>query len=264
MATPRRRGRLPQATLFLLLLSWPGSDATAQVNIEQFRSGADSTQGFSASIGLDLASRQGNVNVHRIGLQGRTDYAGPVNAAFLLLQGRLGWQDGKQFRDEGLVHVRYLRRMRGRVSPEVFAQIDFDTPRRLSFRTIVGGGLRIELLRGDRVRASWGTDYMLEHERLDVTNDPVQDARVTVHRWANYLTTAVDFNERAGGTWTLYLQPRFDAVEDVRILSEAGLATEIVGPLSLELVFRFRYDSRPPTGTKSLDTELTSGVTVRF
>ena len=83
-----------------------------------------------------------------------------------------------------------------------------------------------------------------------------------MHRWSNYLNVTTNFTERVDGILTAYAQPRFDAPDDIRILSEAQLVFQIIGPLSVTLSFRLRYDSEPPADTKSLDTEVTSGFVV--
>jgi hypothetical protein len=55
------------------------------------------------------------------------------------------------------------------------------------------------------------------------------------------------------------MQPRFDAFDDVRAISEAQLGVRIIGQLSMNMFFLLRYDSDPPDGIVDLDTSLRSG-----
>lgn len=249
--------------LFTAMLAGASALGAAQVNIERLR-GGEATEGFANSLGLDFSIRYGNVDIQRVGVETRTDYVRGAHTALLLIQGRFGWNDGEQFSDEGLAHLRYTFQLSERVLPELFVQADFDSPRRLEFRALIGGGFRFGLHDGERVSTWLGTDYMLEHERLDVSETSVVEPEVTVHRWSNYVTANLDFGERAGGSLTVYAQPRFDALEDARVLGEARFDARLVGAVALTLTFRLRHDTRPPTDTKSLDAEVTSGVLIRF
>ena len=105
---------------------------------------------------------------------------------------------------------------------------------------------------------------MFEHERLDLESGNVHPQWTSVHRWSNYLSSKVGFNEQTALAWTIYVQPQFDDPADVRVLSESRLGVELRRPVSLMVTVRMRYDSRPPDGTQSLDTTLKSGIAIEF
>jgi len=233
------------------------------VNIERLR-GNETPQGFSGRVEFELSSSSGNVDLQTIDLSVRTDYLGRTNLVFLLLQGDVGWESGDRFQDEGLIHLRFTRQAHELVWPELFTQFDFNHSRLLALRALVGGGLRVRLIRGDEVQVALGTAYMLEHERLDREEGAAQGNEVTVHRWSSYLSMTGAFGEGLGGSLTAYVQPRLDALGDTRILTEAQLSADILGPISVTLSFRLRYDSEPPADTDALDTELTTGFVVRW
>ena len=104
---------------------------------------------------------------------------------------------------------------------------------------------------------------MFEHERLEVATADPHESKTSVHRWSSYLSSKIE-SERTSLTWTVYLQPQFDKLEDLRVLSEAELGVEANSLLSLVISLRTRYDSRTPMDAKSTDTELSTGIAILF
>ena len=247
----------------MLVIILAASQATAQVNVETLRRDEDQ-EGFSGSIGLDLSTRTGNVELVMFGIGGRMDYVGDNVTTFLVGSGDFGWQGEERFSNESLLHLRQVYRRGSRFRPEAFVQVNHDRSRLLTFRGLVGGGLRIGVYRGAAVRFWWGSDYMFEHERLNLGSNAVHPSRPSVHRWSNYLTLKARFGEQTVLAWAAYIHPRVDDVDDVRILSEARLVVELSHPVSLVVSHHLRYDSRPPEGTVSLDTAGKSGIAVEF
>jgi len=66
--------------------------------------------------------------------------------------------------------------------------------------------------------------------------------------------------DRLLGQTTLYVQPRFDAPSDVRVLEEVELLGRVGERLALGVTFGVLYDSAPPTGVQPTDLRLASTV----
>ena len=92
----------------------------------------------------------------------------------------------------------------------------------------------------------------------------IHPARETVHRWNNYLSFLFKISESVAFTAAVYVQPRFDDFNDVRVLEESILSFKITKYLSFDAIFNLRYDSRPPDNVKDLDLALVNGFSVRF
>ena len=106
---------------------------------------------------------------------------------------------------------------------------------------------------------------MLEHERLGgLPVNAVHPAHTTVNRSNNYLTSRFTVNNRLASAWTVYVQPKIDAIRDLRVLGDANLEVDLGGPFVLVLSFSMRYDSRPPAGIKKFDTTLENSLAVTF
>ena len=247
----------------LLLFTWLASPVLSQVNIEKYRRDEE-RPGFSWSIKLDLSVRSGNVDEIDIDIGGRGDYVRETSTTFVLTRLELDWREGQRKSNEALVHLRHVYRLRSWLRPEAFVQYDYDKRRLLTFRGLIGTGLRFRLYQTQRVHFWWGSTYMLEHERLDVEEGAVDPKTVSVHRWSNYLTSKVHFNEGVRLLWTIYAQPRFDKLEDIRILGEVSLGVGLGSALSLVITFRMLYDNLPPSGVDPLDTALKTGLAIEF
>ena len=239
------------------------SPASSQVNIEKLRRDEDQ-RGLSGTAEIDLSGRSGNVNVWQVTIGGRVDFVGPAVTTLFVTRADFGWEDGERFSNEALLHLRRVHRNRSWLRPEAFVQINYDRPLLLTFRGLLGGGLRIGILSAENFRLWWGSAYMFEHESLDLPGGARHPERVWVHRWSNYLSSRAVLTERATLLWSAYLQPRINVVEDVRAINELDLGVELTSRFSLVVTLRTRYDSRPPDDTESLDTALSTGISVAF
>ncbi len=239
------------------------SRAPGQVNIEgQRRSSADS--GFAGTLATEFELRTGNVDHFRLALRGRIDYQTSVTSTFVVGQGNLGLVGKNRFSNAGLLHVRSGWRWRPRVVPEAYAQLNYDEPQSLEFRSVVGGGIRVGLSDTEATRLWIGTGYMFEHERLDLSDTAVHPRQTSVHRWSSYVTARVRAGPNATLSATGYVQPKIDAFADVRIISDMSVAVSLTTALSFTVNFSLRYDGRPPDDVASLDTALRNGISLSF
>jgi hypothetical protein len=239
------------------------STARAQVNIEKLR--AEPPVGeFASDVTLLFSTRSGNVDITQFTANWRTDYTGERSTSFLILRGMYGWLDGDPFSNEGLAHLRHVRRAARWIHPEVYAQIDYDQARKLDFRSLGGLGVRFNLVDNESVVFSWGTAYMLEYEEFDLEPEDLHSEEETSHRWSNYLSLKVPLSESSAIVWTAYIQPRFDDFSDLKTLSEGGVETGLTKVLTLTVAARLRYDSAPPDGVYQRDTLFLTGIGLKF
>jgi hypothetical protein len=235
----------------------------AQVDIERIRQ-QSGQEGFSLRATLSLSTRSGNVDATNLEVGGRAQLVRSRNTVFVAFAGDYGWQGGKQFSDQGLTHLRYIRGLRGRLASEVFVQGDYDKARLLDRRGLAGAGLRLELDSREGTGVSLGSSYMFEHEELDLPATARHPARTDANRWSSYAGLRWSINDHSGVSATAYVQPRFEDLGDYRVIAEGGLETRVGGAVALSVTGRLRHDSRPPDGIESTDTKLGTGLVVSF
>lgn len=261
---PRTLQRLG-INLFLSLLVAAAAPfgSAAQVNVEALRSD-DPPLGRSGTLGGDLAVRTGNVKFVQLGLDARL-YDVTTSATRLLVgNGGLGFLRSSRFASSGLLHYRVTFLPRRGISPEWYGQLDYDRAQLLSLRSVAGAGVRTSFASGDWGQFGAGSALMFEHERLALPDTASHPDRTTALRWSNFLTLRVVATENMVITSTTYYQPEFRNPGDARALENLRIRTSVSESLALVVSFDLRYDSRPPDGIASLDTNLRTGVTYTY
>lgn len=246
-----------------VLLSLPAW-ASAQVNIESLRR-TDPAPGYSGSLGGDLTLTTGNVDFIQTSFSARVNHVGTRVTMLLIGEGGLGLLHSDRFASSGLLHYRWGYRLNDRLSPEWYAQLNYDRPQRLDLRSLVGAGVRTEITNGSWGRFGAGTSVMLERERLSLPDSARHPDRTTTLRNSTFLTVRVVSGERLVVSSTTYAQPSFtNVLGDLRVLENMSVASSLTDRLDLTVTFDLRYDSGPPDGIEALDTRLRTGVTFRY
>ena len=237
--------------------------ACAQVNIEKLRNNAQKA-GFSGTIELDVSHRTGNVELTTMEVESRLDHVRDTMQSFVIIRNDYGWQGGKQFSNEGLIHVRHVFRTQSAVQPEIFVQSDYNKKRLLTYRALAGLGVRRVLCRNANMAFTAGTAFMPEREEYNVDDTNSQNKEVTVFRWSNYISANIPLCKHTRWTSTTYIQPDLEDFGDIRVLADTELSIKLFTQWSLVIAFNLRYDSEPPDGIESIDTELEPGLVFVF
>jgi len=250
--------------VYLAITLLAPSPLAAQINIESLRR-EDPPPGLSGALGGDLNITTGNVDLVQINLNARLTRVSGTLTELLIGQGGLGFLGRNRFATSGLVHYRQTYRVTDWVGPEWYVQTDYDRALLLDLRALVGSGLRFDFARGSWGRFGAGLSIMLEHERLNLPETAVHDAKTTTIRNSTFVTLRVVPGEHLVISSTTYVQPTFaDPTGDTRVLENLRIATALTERLDLTVTFDARYDSGPPDGISGLDTRLRMGVTFSY
>ena len=245
--------------LLITLFAAPAFPLSAQVNVEALRSD-DPPLGNSGTVGGDVTLRTGNVDLLQLGLNIRLYQVTESVTTLIVGNGGLGLLSGSRFRSSGLLHYRQTYRYNETISPEWYGQLNYDLPQFLNFRVITGVGARTSFASGEWGQFGMGATLMLEHERLNLPDTAIHNDQTTVIRESVFLTLRVVPNENLVITSTTYLQPALGDFDDLRTLANLRIATAITDTLDLTVSFDLRYDSIPPDGISTLDTNLRTGI----
>ena len=244
---------------------------------------ADDLQGWSRSLALDVSLSRGNTTDTQIGGSARLQWqslfppaaagAGPGSAvawmrtrAFVVASRRLSQNAGAVYASEGFLHARWTRMWVPRFGTEAFTQYQFDAFQRLHRRTLVGYGVRVELVHTRRGRLAAGSSFMHQQERLERPASPTDEApSYWEQRWSNYVSARIAARDGgwAAGT-TAYVQPRIGAAGDYRLLDESQVSVRLTGALALTVAVSVAHDSRPPAGVKPTDVRMFDSVRLTF
>jgi len=241
-----------------ILFNAYASPIQAQVNVELYRK----AEGVQGNIGLHFGGSKGNSDFFTGGGAANITFNTPTYSLLVLGDGLLGFRGGQSFSNQGLVHLRYTWTKPQRFQPEGFLQTDYARPRKLTFRTLVGGGLRTILFEDTRYSLTIGNSLMWEREHLDIPSTDPHSEQASVLRSSNYINLRVQ--TKATITLTGYYQVMPAKPKNVRMLGNLQIASQVAGPLQQVTTIRYRHDSRPPLGIKKSDITIGTSFAVTF
>lgn len=239
------------------------SNSIAQVNIEKYNN-LNSTNGLNGNLSFYISSKTGNTDIQEFEIDGRINIKGNNYYSFLIGQGEYGWNKGKEYSNNALLHFRYIRELNEVFNPEFFAQMNYNKSRLLLFRSLAGVGLRTTLLSDSISNFTFGTAYMYEYENLDNSKSNLQINKTYFHRWSNYISYTSSLTNTSRISIVVYAQPRFNDFSDIRMLSENHLGVGLTDKLSLSINFSLMYYSKPPIDVKKLDTNTKVGLSIKL
>ncbi len=248
-------------TIYLLFIF--GQFVHCQVNTEKYRNIEDSL-GFSGIIKMDASIQTGNTDLQEFGSSILLDYKKPSSSLLLILNGDYGWNNGEQFSNEALAHLRYVHALNPGLKAEIFTQVNYDKSLLLLFRALGGAGLRFKLFETTNSVLWFGSAYMLEYERYKEPRRFIDRKKILASRWSNYLSYNLSIHKNVSFSSVIYYQPRFDLWDDSRVLTENSLIVNLSGSFSLSVDFDLRYDRFTPAGIKKVDTKSKAGFIYNF
>jgi putative salt-induced outer membrane protein len=149
-----------------------------------------------------------------------------------------------------------------------FGQLDLlhDVLADISSRTTLGSGLGYHVFKEPALTwdISGGLAYTLdryEHPQLvdDETRSRYNHAELLLSEESNH-----KFSETTTFRQKLTVYPNLHDGNDVRTIFDTGLSVAMTKKLALTATFEHRYDSRPGEGLGKTDTQLVTGVSLRF
>lgn len=235
----------------------------SQINTEKFRMDSDSV-GLTGIVDIDITAITGNTDLQFINLGGRLNYNWGESYTFFVADGGFGWDDGERIFDQALLHVRHVHSISELIQVEAFAQIDFNKSRLLTERELLGGGLRLRVMKSENIKLRVAASYFYEVERYDVPENSVHGKNLFANRISTYFTFEYEIKDDIKLISITYYQPQIGKLDDFRILSDNSLIIKLSSFVDLKTSFNLRYDAKPPETIKGTDTFTKFGFTFKF
>lgn len=235
----------------------------SQINTEKFRMDSDSV-GLTGIVDIDITAITGNTDLQFINLGGRLNYNWGESYTFFVADGGFGWDDGERIFDQALLHVRHVHSISELIQAEAFTQIDFNKSRLLTERELLGGGLRLRVMKSENIKLRVAASYFYEVERYDVPENSVHGKNLFANRISTYFTFEYEIKDDIKLISITYYQPQIGKLDDFRILSDNSLIIKLSSFIDLKTSFNLRYDAKPPETIKGTDTFTKFGFTFKF
>lgn len=240
------------SAVFLL----PGASA-AQVNTEGLRKDREQ-DGIAGRLGLLLAVTKGNSDFTELSVNPSLVARSDAHLLFSISEFSSVFADGNSVVNEGFSHLRYNYSLSRVVVYELFVQAQYDKSQLLSERYLAGTGIRLNLIDREKLEGAIGVSSMYEWETLTTGTS------TDLVRSSNYVSMNFIHDKTLTLSSTLYIQPAWRDIGDMRVLAEVNVTFNISSLLGFTAEFDYRRDAQPPPGTKNYDFTLKNGITLRF
>lgn len=249
--------------LTALFLGWTGA-AHAIVNIESLRVG-EPTRGYSGSLDVSVSGQSGNTDKFGADAGGRLQWHGGAVTNFAILRYAYAQTSGVEDTNKLFFHARHIHRITEKTAYEGFVQAERNKFTRLSFRGLIGGGLRFTLVKRPGVKSlHLGLGGFYTRETLESAAGVTDNGSQNYWRINTYVNYLHHLNDQVSILTTTYYQPAVDDFGDFRLLEEATLRVKMNHSLSLDVSLNVAHDSKPPQKVKRTDTIYSTGIEYSF
>ncbi len=240
------------------------ANASAIVNVENMRVGP-AKPGISGNLDLRVNGKRGNTNKDEYGINGRIQNNSNKVTNFIVASYDYGEVSNVTNTNKSFIHSRHVVQFQPERAWEAFVQAEKNEFSRLSFRGLIGGGLRFTLAEvPEEVGLYLGAGAYWSRETLDQRTGLTDHGTEEFSRANFYLVYKHKLNSQLNLISTTYYQPRLSETSDFRALEQAGLTVKMTDKLSLKLSLNIAHDSRPPQSIKQTDTSYNTSLSYRF
>ena len=242
--------------LGLMLVSAPAAPAEAQI-LNTLRGWSEPDSGWSLGVQATVSRTTGNSDHLSLSAGGSAQLLTGGNRFRFLVSETYMEMEGERTAEDFKVHLRHNYRITDLLHTLLFAQNQYNPFRRLRRRTLLGGGLRADVLQETALSGALGASAMLESERP--SDDPSGEDSTCV-RGSFFLSLV--WKPAAGSVIDLsgFYQPKLSELHNRLMTAALNLEASLFGDLSLLTSLELDYDSDPAPGVKTTDTFLSSGL----
>jgi len=238
------------------------ASAAAQVNVEPLRQQV-AERGFGARAAGSLTGYAGNTQ----GVQLATSafVGGRYGSHLMFGAGSASYTKLNQVISvaKWFGHLRYNHELEPWLFWEVLGQVEGDRFRRISFRRLLGTGLRLQLLSSEEIELTYGASYLNEVSTI-ATDSAGPGGERQVHRFNNYVSAALHAHPKITLSDVTYVQPSFTDFSDMHLLSVLSADFEVTPRLHSRIDATLRYENPRPLEVKPTDLELKSSLELVF
>ncbi|GAB3195648.1 hypothetical protein ABID22_001557 [Pontibacter aydingkolensis] len=266
--------------VFILFFILAGQHTSAQIlNIERARISQDTANYLTGKAGINFSMFNRNAgknnpnNYLQLTFTGDLAYISGKHSYLLLnyYNYLLVNYDSPEQRNTvastGYSHLRANLFRKRKLSYELFAQAQADKARGLELRTLLGGGVRLAILRDKDLSLYFGTGLMHEHEEWE---NPEMDQMLVVSdllKSTNYFSAKAKLSETISTDGIVYYQTGYDKrIDDFRnrISGDVSLNFKVNSKFSFRTNFNCVYEDEPIVPVTRFVYSISNGIQVNF
>jgi len=254
----------------LVMLAWvmlallvQGKMAYAIVNMDDlhFR---QHQQGLSGAVNIKASQLSGNTESSNIALSSQLQWNQENYINLFVLGHEYGKSNNQRNLNKSFIHLRHVRYFSDALDYEFFGQLEENEFTRLTYRGLLGAGVRLPFAAGDSHIAYFGLGGFHEVEKIASRADSNEDGIHRTERWNLYLLSRYKSGNGVKFSNTIYYQPSMDDTSDRRALFVSLLSVKATDSIAMQFSIELSNDSKPPIGVENTDSTIRTGFEYVF
>ncbi len=227
--------------IFILSLGCSYIGHSQLINVENKRLNSDE-EGWIGNIDFNAKYTKNTKSVWQLSNKISIQYKKKKSTHLFLNDISLVRSNQSDLVNYGFAHYRYSREVPKNdfIHWESFAQIQYNSVQKIKQRTLLGTGLRFNIVNTDSVYFTYGFALMYEYEETTIPEFS------NLIRNSNYLS----FDWKISKIWDLktimYYQPSIGDFSDFRLSNVTNISHKLTDHISLVFNLNILYDSNPP------------------
>ncbi|MEM9858340.1 MAG: hypothetical protein AAF843_13325 [Bacteroidota bacterium] len=255
--------------LMILILFLPIVSISQILKVDKEDIDSDSAKYWMGSVNIDFnVNNRSTTNAEEVVFRGLVAHGDLVylseHHAYILINTINYFKStGGPLISTGYAHFRINFLRKRKLSYESFTQIQYDDGRRMPYRFLNGGGVRLNVNKDEEVKIHAGTGVMIESERWRPLDNEQMAIERNIVKNSSYISSQFTFNDFVSFDLIAYYQGGFDAESDIfrsRISGDALLKVKVTERLSFLTNFSLQYEDRPLIPINNLVYSLTNGL----
>lgn len=251
-----------RTVLFSILLIFPIM-ANAIVNMDGLHFDKQQEE-FTAALDLRVSGSTGNSDTKKAALNAQFNWISEKSINLAMLGYQRGESNNIRNANKAFIHYRYIRQLNESFDWELFTQLETNEFTRLSYRGLLGSGVRYTLAKSEHHRAFLGLGVFHSKEETEVTPGLTDDGVEEFTRANFYFLSKYNVKPKISFSNTIYYQPRIDRFSDYRALLESKFDFKLSDDLSFRLSLDIEYDSEPSQTIERTDISYMTGLVFSF
>lgn len=219
---------------------------------------------FSTDIDLTVSGSSGNSTTSKAALNSQLSWIDQNSINLAILGYQYGESNNVRSVNKSFIHYRYIHKLKDSLDVEFFTQLEQNEFTRLSYRGLIGSGVRYSIANTDKHRGFLGVGAFYSKEEIEytpgLTDDGIEEfTRANFYFLSKYkITPAISFSN------VIYYQPQLNRASDYRALLDSKLDIKIRKDLSFRLSLDIQHDSEPSQTIKNTDVSYMTGLVFKF
>lgn len=219
---------------------------------------------FTAALDLRVSGSTGNSDTKKAALDTQFNWISEKSIHLAILGYQQGESNNIRNVNKAFIHYRYIHQINESFDWELFTQLETNEFTRLSYRGLLGTGVRYSLAKSEHHRAFLGLGGFHAKEETEVTPGLTDDGVEEFTRANLYILSKYKVKPSISFSNAIYYQPNISRLSDYRALLESKFDFKISEDLSFRISLDIEHDSEPSQSIKSTDVSYMTGLTFHF